>query len=97
MVVVAQHHPGATRLPSGGRGSTTTYDRYREGPDRVLLLLLGAEEPDEVRPLRHASAAHTAAVVALDLVVVPAVVEVDCARQHTALQAAHQGAALRSR
>ena len=41
---------------------------------------------NKVRPPYHAPVANTAAVVALVLVVVPAVVEIDGAHHHTALQ-----------
>ena len=44
------------------------------------------EVPNKVRPPHHARAANTAAVVTLVLVVVPAVVEVDSACHHTALE-----------
>jgi hypothetical protein len=51
-----------------------------EGVVRVV------EVPNEVGPPHHAPVANTAAVVALVLVVVPAIVEVDGARRHAALQ-----------
>ena len=48
--------------------------------------MLEAEKPNEVGPPHHAPVANTASVIALVLVVVPAIVEVDGARRHAALQ-----------
>ena len=48
--------------------------------------MLKAEKPNKVRPPHHAPVANMVSVIMLVLVVVPAIVKVDSACHHTALQ-----------